>query len=615
MKDFFRLNSLNKEIILYIFIIISLCVIVSAFTVSLLVEYQVGKRYQVEKEAAIESLSSSLGPLLEIHDYEQIELTLTSSLAYENISYIAVFDEQGDSVRTATENNVLQDDLEINRHDIALNGNRVGSFEIGFSKEYINTQIKTATLALTLSLTGFMIIAGLAFYLLLNRYVIEPIEVFTRKVKEISPDNLSVRMQVTTDDEIGTLAANFNRMAEDLEKSHVALTQARDELERRVEERTRGERRRSEQLRQINEAARRISSILTLNELIPYVVDSLQETFGFYNVNIFLTDDESDNLILKAGAGGYSEDVPTGYMIKKGDGIIGWVARSGEPFVAGDVGKEPRYIYVEQLPDTASELAVPIKIGGEILGVLDIESTEIDAFDEVDLFTVRTLGDQIAIAIENARLYEETREMAVLDERNRLAREIHDTLAQGFTGIVLQLEAAEQAIDQDTNEALGHLDRARELARESLNEARRSVWALRPEKLEQSSLLLTIQQQVEKFEQDTGVSATFNSDRKERKLAVEIENALLRICQESLTNVQRHAEASRVEVTLAFEGNAVILCVRDNGVGFDPETPKEQRFGLISIRERARLLGGTLEIKSEKDKGTQIEVRIPISGG
>ena len=196
-----------------------------------------------------------------------------------------------------------------------------------------------------------------------------------------------------------------------------------------------------------------------------------------------------------------------------------------------------------------------------------------------------------------------------------MAREIHDTLAQGFTGIILQHEAAEQALDEDTNQAQEHLNRARKLARESLNEARRSVWALRPQELEQLPLIAALRQQIERFSQDTGIRVGFNTSQNERILSAEIENALLRICQESLTNVKKHAEASQVEVELTFDEKVVRLRIDDNGVGFDPESSTENRFGLISMHERARLLGGFVEIRSDRGKGTHLEVTIPIDRG
>ena len=193
-----------------------------------------------------------------------------------------------------------------------------------------------------------------------------------------------------------------------------------------------------------------------------------------------------------------------------------------------------------------------------------------------------------------------------------MAREIHDTLAQGFTGIVLQLEAAEQALDGDVTAAQEHLDRARSLARESLNEARRSVWALRPQALEQLPLVDTLRQETEKFLQDSGVKVNLNISGERQTLPPDVESTLLRICQESLNNVRKHARASEADVNLAFEKEVVKLTIHDNGTGFDPEVPTEGAFGLIGMRERARLLRGTLAVHSEHGQGTRIEVMIPV---
>jgi len=613
MKGKLKFNSLNKKIILAIFIAIALFAVVAAFIVSFVVEYQMTRKYGVEKEAAIESLSYSLAPMLDLYDYKQVERIITSSLIYENIAFISVFNDSGTLVKSAAKRNVASEDLDIAKHDISSNGKTIGSFEIGFSKEYIDDQIQRTTVALMLALVGFLVLVGLALFAFMRRSVIQPIESFTRIVREISPENLSPRMKVQTEDEIGMLAMSFNRMAEDLEKSHSALQEARDELEQKVEARTKGERRRTEQLRAINEVGRRISSILSLDELLPYVAHSLQETFKYYYVLILLLDTDSSELVVKASS---TEPgmlpVESAPRVKLSEGMSGWVFRNGEPVVANDVSKEPRYLFYEGRPDTQSELTVPIKVGTEVLGVLDIESVELDTFDEIDLFTAQTLADQLAIAIENARLYRETRDMAVLEERNRMAREIHDTLAQGFTGIVLQLEAAEQAFGEDFTGAQEHLDRARRLARESLNEARRSVWALRPQVLEQLSLTKTLRQEIKKFIQDSGAKANLNITGKRQALFPDVENALLRIFQESLTNVKKHAQASQVDVNLTFEEKAVRLRIQDNGIGFNSEAPTKNHFGLISMGERVRLLGGSMEIRSEERKGTHLEVTIPI---
>ncbi len=300
------------------------------------------------------------------------------------------------------------------------------------------------------------------------------------------------------------------------------------------------------------------------------------------------------------------------------ESIVGWVAQSGEPILANDVSEDPRYRAVEALRETKSELAVPVKVGNNVIGVLDIESKEIDAFSEADLYTAQTLADQLAVAIENARLYEETRQMAVMEERNRMAREIHDTLAQGFSGIILQLEAAEQAMSGDVSATERHLNQARSLARKSLAEARRSVWNLRPQALEQLRLVEAIKQEVDKFSQSIGVNAKFSVFGARRELPPEIETGLLRICQESLANVRKHAKATEVEVSLNFNESALELSIRDNGVGLKSraasgDVNKRDTFGLISMQERARGLGGTLELQSRRGKGTLVRVVIPTS--
>jgi signal transduction histidine kinase len=337
-------------------------------------------------------------------------------------------------------------------------------------------------------------------------------------------------------------------------------------------------------------------------------------------VNIFLMDPESNRLTLKSlYLGGQKGVIPVTVPLEVDqESIVGWVARIGEPLCVNDVSKEPRYRAIEALGDTKSELAVAIKLGDKVFGVLDIESAKHHAFGEADIFTAQTLADQLAVAIENARLYGETREMAVMEERNRMAREIHDTLAQGFTGIILQLEAAEQAFSDSPPEAERHLNQASNLARKSLAEARRSVWNLRPKALEQANLADALKQEVSKFSEQNDVNATcvLNGDRQD--LSPDVETGLLRICQESLNNVRKYAKATNVEVSLAFDTSTVTLTISDDGAGFEQETrgkggKKRRGFGLISMQERARGLGGTFEVQSEKGAGTVVRVTVPIS--
>lgn len=207
---------------------------------------------------------------------------------------------------------------------------------------------------------------------------------------------------------------------------------------------------------------------------------------------------------------------------------------------------------------------------------------------------------------------DQRRRSAVLDERNRMAREIHDTLAQGFTGIIVHLEAAEAAQGVKPEESVRHMLRAREVARRSLAEARRSVWALRPTALDGLDLAAALARLSTDLLASSGVGAKFRSEGTPRPLEPEVEENLLRIAQEALNNILHHAAANEVEIVLAFEGAALVLRVRDDGRGFDAAARTAGKgFGLISMQERAERIGADLNVISSVGAGTEVVVVLP----
>jgi signal transduction histidine kinase len=223
-----------------------------------------------------------------------------------------------------------------------------------------------------------------------------------------------------------------------------------------------------------------------------------------------------------------------------------------------------------------------------------------------------------ATLAENAGLHEQliaqARAAGAADERQRMAREIHDTLAQGLTGIITQLQAAEQAAG-DPADWRRHLGAATGLARESLSEARRSVHALRPEALETARLAEALDGVADRWSTLHGPPVDVITTGTPRPIRPDVEAALLRIAQEALANVAKHAEASRVGVTLSYLEREVALDVRDDGKGFDPAvTVAGSGFGLVAMRQRVEDLGGTLQIESEPGTGTGISARVPVAG-
>lgn len=214
----------------------------------------------------------------------------------------------------------------------------------------------------------------------------------------------------------------------------------------------------------------------------------------------------------------------------------------------------------------------------------------------------------------HAQLLVQAREAGVADERRRLAAEIHDTIAQGLTGVIAQLQAVAGTSDPDA--ARVHLERACDLARHSLGEARRSVHDLGPVALADAGLPEALNRTVAEWGERTGVSARFTLTGTARQLHEEVAGTLLRIAQEALSNTARHARASRVGVTLSFAGAEVILDIRDDGVGFDPlAVPARSRtggFGLDGMRARAERIAGSLAVESEPGHGSALSARVPL---
>ena len=211
------------------------------------------------------------------------------------------------------------------------------------------------------------------------------------------------------------------------------------------------------------------------------------------------------------------------------------------------------------------------------------------------------------------QLVAQAREAGIRDERRRMAREIHDTLAQGLTGIVTQLQAAEQAASRSSDGSTGwrhHVDAATRLARESLSEARRSVDALRPEPLDGCRLSEAVAGVAERWSALNGIPVQVTTTGTVRPIDPEAEFALLRAAQEALANVARHAHATRVGVTISYMENEVALDVRDDGVGFDPAL-LDGGFGLVAMRQRITALSGTLQIEAEPGGGTAISACVP----
>jgi signal transduction histidine kinase len=371
------------------------------------------------------------------------------------------------------------------------------------------------------------------------------------------------------------------------------------------------EQRRAEQFRVISEVGRRITSILAEDELLDEIVRLVQERLGYYRVGIGLVED--GEVVIRAGAGHFSEGLDSQPVrVKLGEtGVVSWVAQSGEPLLVPDVTQDPRY-HILQADETRSELAVPLMTKNIVIGVLDVQSNSLNAFDEKDLTVLQSLASQAAVAIENARLYQQARQLAVVEERNRLARDLHDSVTQSLYGITLFAEAADRLLAAgDVDLAAEHVRELRVTAQESLREMRLLIFELRPLILGEHGLASALQVRLESVEGRSGLETVLEIEGEEQELPAETEGGLYRIAQEALNNALKHAQARCIEIRLRWTPSPITLEIIDDGVGFDPHTIRQQGgLGLQGMEERAAQLGSQLSIQSQPGQGTRVKVEV-----
>ncbi len=257
--------------------------------------------------------------------------------------------------------------------------------------------------------------------------------------------------------------------------------------------------------------------------------------------------------------------------------------------------------------------SIPLYAQERKLGVLNVASTNWRKLSAEDLRMLHTVGDLLSAAIERARLFARSAQLGALEERNRLAREIHDTLAQGLTAIGLRLEMVDSLLERgaDIDSARQGVQQALDLARHNLEEARRSVLDLRAAPLQGRTLCEALAELAATWHGSGNPKVTLDLKGSGRKLPPGVEIGLYRITQEGLNNIARHAQASRVMLRLAIAPDHTELVVEDDGRGFEPYSAIKGRHGLIGMNERAKLLGGWLRVRSAPGEGTRLEVHVP----
>ena len=389
------------------------------------------------------------------------------------------------------------------------------------------------------------------------------------------------------------------------------------ELERRVQQRT-------QELTTLLDISRSVASTLELQQLLRTILDQLKTVVDYTGAAIIAQQGDTLALLDYRGParGVEVEELERSPEFQE---MLRYFLDEHEVRVVGDVrGDESgaaafrraagKFIDTE-FAFVHSWMGLPLVVKDRVIGMLNIVHTEVDYFTERHVALATAVAGQAAVALENARLYEQGKDLAALEERQRLARELHDSVSQALYGITLGARTAHTLLDRDPARAAEPLDYALSLAEAALAEMRALIFELRPESLANEGLIVALQKLAAAARARHHIEVHMTLIE-EPPIALEAKEAFYRIAQEALQNVVRHAHATEVTLTLAQkENDELVLDIRDNGVGFDTSASFPGHLGLNSMRERVMRLGGVFTLESVPDEGTHLTASIPLLVG
>ncbi len=388
----------------------------------------------------------------------------------------------------------------------------------------------------------------------------------------------------------------------------------------------------------INAVCAVISQSLELQDVLDKAADKVREVMDLDVALVFLLDEETEELELKAYRG-VSEEFTAGLIgLKVGEGFNGRVAETGEPLLVDDASRDPRLTReVVSQEGIQAAVIVPLKAKGKVVGTLSVAGRGARQFRDEEVKLLTTIGRQIGIAIENSRLYHQERLMAEQEkamqeklrfylrqvtraqeeERRRIAQELHDDSTQDLVILLHKMDDLIATSANLSSKDMANLEELRQHTSKIIDGVRRFSQDLRPSLLDDLGLLPALEWLTSDLTSHFGVNIDMSVVGAVRRFSPETELVLFRIVQESLRNVWKHAGASRVWVTVEFGDGNVVLTVRDDGKGFElPERLEDLaltgKLGLTGMQERAQLIGGRLTIHSGLGEGTTVTVEVPV---
>lgn len=393
--------------------------------------------------------------------------------------------------------------------------------------------------------------------------------------------------------------------------SPMEFIRLQEELQRRDEE--------LNALHALLRVSHNITTTLQLEPLLGVILDQLKEVVGYRLASISVLEKE-DELLLLAVRGDGMPQPGTRFQAREGSNTWEILRRRGPssvPDLNADTPLAQRMrenLASQNLTSLGSWMSAPLVIRDQSIGLLALAHPEVDYYNPARVNLAMAFANQSAIAIANARLYEQGQHLAALEERQKLARELHDSVSQALYGIVLGARTARTLLDHDASKAAEPMDYILSLAEAGLAEMRALIFELRPESLQTEGLVAALGKLVNAL----GARYQFKVQLEagaEPDIPIEVKESLYRITQEALNNITKHAHAHHVNISLKAESDGLALNISDDGAGFDMSQSFPGHLGLYTMRERAEKAGGTIALDSAPYAGTRILVRIPSVRG
>lgn len=458
-----------------------------------------------------------------------------------------------------------------------------------------------------LGLVALAVIGTVVLLLLMFLLIIRPLVTLQDGIRRMSSGDLGVRLPVETRDEFGQLTAGFNQMADHLEGLY-------NTLEQRVQAKTLSLEEKNQQLATLYEVTAFLNESASIDELYHGFLKRLMGVLGAEGGSVRLVDQRSQKIHMVAREGLSEEFLRDESCLNMGECLCGDAASTGKP-VYWNFGQptDKPLLYNCRRDGFQVTSAFTIRVKRHLIGIFNLYFREQKKFSSQETQLLETLGQHLGVAIENQRLVSREKEMAISEERNLLAQELHDSIAQSLAFLNIQAQMLQDSLKRDNvAEAMSGLSQMREGIQESYDDVRELLVHFRT-RVHHADLDGAIRSSLEKFEGQTGIDTTFSQSGSAAPLAPEYEIQVLHIVQEALSNVRKHAGATRVDVEIKRNGSHVII-IRDNGKGFDPNDLRdktETHIGLKIMRERAHRIGGQLEVITEPGQGTEVRLKLP----